>query len=284
VSAETWEAARVVLERNQFWNVRNAKREYLLRGLLVCGQCGYHYTGSGGWYHCLARRRAARLWGRELAAARRCTDSLPLRAAKIEAEVWGYIERRARHPDEALAELAVRLHGTADASASLRAELAEKQQAQEALQQQRDDLHTYYLKGKMSERDLDRQKGRIAEEERTLAADLAALTGRLSRAEQVTARLSAAARLLEDIRGTLDGPEPLTPARKRGIVEQLVDEMTVQIETNPATGKCRAVVHVTYCFDDQDDRPAGAGAAGHIIVYDPAHTMVCNVPRRLVEK
>ena len=97
------------------------------------------------------------------------------------------------------------------------------------------------------------------------------LTDRLSRAEDVAARLAAAAALLEDIRGTLDGPEPLTPARKRAIVEQLVDEMKVQIGTNPATGKRRAVVHVTYCFDRPADPPVGADAAGQITCTTGVH-------------
>ena len=46
VSKEIWEKAQQVLRENQLEAIRNAKREYLLRGLIKCGVCGLTYHGT----------------------------------------------------------------------------------------------------------------------------------------------------------------------------------------------------------------------------------------------
>src|SRR5687767_7513719 len=47
VSPELWEGAQAALRRNMIMSKGNAKRRYLLRGLIKCGQCGMTYSGSG---------------------------------------------------------------------------------------------------------------------------------------------------------------------------------------------------------------------------------------------
>jgi site-specific DNA recombinase len=41
VGLETWEAVQRQMERNRIMSARNAKRDYLLRSRMLCGQCGY---------------------------------------------------------------------------------------------------------------------------------------------------------------------------------------------------------------------------------------------------
>lgn len=47
ISPEIWEKAQKILKKNYFNARRNAKREYLLRGLVRCGVCGRSYCGDG---------------------------------------------------------------------------------------------------------------------------------------------------------------------------------------------------------------------------------------------
>lgn len=47
ISSEIWEKAQQKLKKNYFNARRNAKREYLLRGLVKCGLCGRSYCGDG---------------------------------------------------------------------------------------------------------------------------------------------------------------------------------------------------------------------------------------------
>ncbi|WP_268886709.1 recombinase family protein [Ktedonospora formicarum] len=46
VDESTWEQAQRVLHAHQVFSRRNAKRNYLLRGLIKCGLCGLTYCGS----------------------------------------------------------------------------------------------------------------------------------------------------------------------------------------------------------------------------------------------
>lgn len=45
VSVETLERAQQVLKENQLEALRNAGRDYLLRGLIRCSACGLKYQG-----------------------------------------------------------------------------------------------------------------------------------------------------------------------------------------------------------------------------------------------
>lgn len=60
ISQDTFNAAQKQLERNAHFSPRNRKREYLLSGLIVCGKCGYRYTGrtiGGKTYYCCNSKR-----------------------------------------------------------------------------------------------------------------------------------------------------------------------------------------------------------------------------------
>src|SRR6185437_11499130 len=60
IDPETWQAAQEQLAVNRQRSPRNnTSHDYLLRGLVVCGQCGRRMVGSwnkaGGRYVCAAR-------------------------------------------------------------------------------------------------------------------------------------------------------------------------------------------------------------------------------------
>jgi chromosome segregation ATPase len=157
-----------------------------------------------------------------------------------------------RHPDEALDELAVLLHGHADEASDLRAKLAEKQREQDGKQQERDKVVELWRKGRISERDLDRQLDKITGEERDVLAAIAKLTERLGDADVIAAKLSAAAALLEQMRGKLDEGPP-TFDTQRVIVESLVERITVRAELNPGTLRPRPAVFIKLIFDPEPD-------------------------------
>jgi site-specific DNA recombinase len=168
VSTATWDAAQAVMHGHLKFSPRNAHREYLLRGLMKCGACGMGYVGDSDYYTCYGKRRATLLWGAEQAAMRRCT-AMALNAADIEADVWADVDHYLRHPDDALALIAASMDASAGNAASVRSQVAALGRDREGLQAERDTILTYHAKGRMTERDLDRQLDRIAGEERDLA-------------------------------------------------------------------------------------------------------------------
>lgn len=64
ITKDIWNAAQRVLTNNQIMSVRNAKHFYLLRGLIVCENCGRRYHGTvskGAAYYICAGRKGYKL-------------------------------------------------------------------------------------------------------------------------------------------------------------------------------------------------------------------------------
>ncbi len=86
VSSEMWEHAQAQLKRNKAVSKRNAKRDYVLRGMVKC-RCGRKMSGRttvGGlsYYVCTSHSES-----------REFCDQKLVRAEKIEEYVWHQIER-----------------------------------------------------------------------------------------------------------------------------------------------------------------------------------------------
>jgi site-specific DNA recombinase len=262
VDAATWDAAQVALRRHLVWSRRNATHDYLLRGLIRCALCGHAYAGEPQHYVCTGKRRAAYLYGAAQAAERRC-QSVGVRVDWIEGQIWQAIEGYLRDPGATLALVAARLRGQADQSQALRDQIAHAQAQQQAKQAEKDTVIALFRRGRIAERDLDRQLDAIAAEEAQLADALARLVDQAATVRAVEERLVGAEALLERLRGRLDAG-PLTPATRRELVEALVREVQVDAEpvgtTRRGHVKRRPVVTVVYCFTDPANGSATGGA------------------------
>jgi site-specific DNA recombinase len=268
VSVETWDAAQHVLVSHRLWTVRNEEktRDFLLAGMLTCATCGHTFIGDKRHYACIGRRHATRIYGSALAATRRC-DALTLPKAQIEQDIWAAAEWYIQHPDETHAQVAAELSGQADTSATLRAQLATKQQEQDGKQAERDRIYTLHRKGIMTETDLTRQLTLISAEQAKLTDEIAALTRDLAAADATAARLAGVDAFLADLLMQYDA-EPLTQARKRAILAQLVHEMTVRTERDAETGLPRPVVRVRWAFERLD-------SPGHVHVLRTTGSTTC---------
>src|SRR3712207_5164041 len=122
--------------RNRNLARKGAKRDYLLRGLVKCGQCGFTYTGAGQSgrpsYRCNgnAGLSGVRAQGRCIAGQ--------VSAAALERAVWEEVRQFVDNPGEALARAQQDLRGRlADANRGdeqrqrLAAELAGKERERE---------------------------------------------------------------------------------------------------------------------------------------------------------
>jgi site-specific DNA recombinase len=110
VSEVTFRTASEVLRANIRFSDRNARRSYLLRGLIRCANCGRTYTGrfyetkagDVSFYECSGRA----MW-RHLGVPR--CQSKKLRAADIEVVVWEDIKAFVKDPDVAIEQLRAKL-------------------------------------------------------------------------------------------------------------------------------------------------------------------------------
>ena len=94
IERDHWERVQSQLDRNITFSPRNAKHEYLLKGLVKCGGCGARYVGDPNhgtyYYRCFAR----------------CKKLLALRETFIDSTVWEAIKEAMLNPTMILDQLA----------------------------------------------------------------------------------------------------------------------------------------------------------------------------------
>ena len=264
VPEEVWERAQETLRRNQLMSSKNAKRQYLLRGLMKCGLCGLTYIGTGyplkkrvggkdvptgeakSYYVCNGKHGARGIYGDR---GQRCpSKAVP---GAIEDAIWGEVEASLRNPGEVLARLQDRMAERTGDAGQLRQRAADIGQAMRDKSKERDIVVSLFRRGRIDETALDRQLDLIQQEEAALKEEAARLTRQAQGAEEAGAQLRSAEDLLRELSRRLDAP--LTWELKRQLIETLVEGIVVETEGDEAAPQHqkRAVVTARYRFGGQ---------------------------------
>jgi site-specific DNA recombinase len=255
VDTETWERAQASLRARMFLSSRNGKRDFLVRGLVICGLCGLHYVGvhwdqSNGqkkaYYHCSAANQPRAIFGTN---DKRC-PSKAVNAAWLEKVVWTDIETFLRDPGDVLAQLAETMKIRESRVDELRDKLAGLKLRRGSKQAERDTVVGLYRRGRIDDATLERQLDQIADEESEHLLMLAELEAVLTNSQQAGEELRLAETLLQDLRTGLDtSPDTsLDFSVRRRIVETLVKRVTVTTFTDEHSKK-QATIEVRYRFD-----------------------------------
>lgn len=108
IDRETWKRVQVRRARNKAMAKRNGKRDYLLRGMMWCGLCGYHYNGNALQLNKDGERaryyRDSRYAVRHVHLEGRCGNK-SIRADTIEADIWDEIRELFQDLDKLWDEL-----------------------------------------------------------------------------------------------------------------------------------------------------------------------------------
>jgi site-specific DNA recombinase len=247
VDRATWDAVRASLSRNRKMSMKNAKRVYLLRGLMTCENCGMGFSGrtwmgpdGRQWHHyrCNSQVRNP--------SAAPCRAKL-VSAEKLEAEVWKGCRDFILNPGEELADaqrqLRERLAQTtsiADQRRVLLAQILDKDT-------ERERMLTMFRRGRISVDEADVQLDAVARETGTLRELLESLRAQeaLTTAHEAhfTDTTAALARLREEL-PAIEATDDLT--RKREIVELLVRRITIRTEGERR--RKHALATVTYAY------------------------------------
>ena len=265
VSAELWEAAQRTLQSNRLARPDIEKRQYMLRGLMLCSHCRLKFSGTVSnsrpvrdsdaagiadgsievrssyvlkrYYECSGKNMDRGLVGV------RCISKSP-RAVEIESLVWEQLEGFVYSPEVVLDELREKLRDCAGDSAALERKLKDVESQKAANDGERAALFRLFRKGTISEADLEAQMAEMVEEEKALTAEVERLQNEFTHANNATVALDNAAKLLQKLRKKLEadaeqnGGENSWEAKRR-VVELLVEEIVV-------TGK---LAKVTYSFE-----------------------------------
>lgn len=242
----TWQQARENVERRTAAG-RAPKNEYLLSGLMRCGECGSAYVGTSMkpkkrvflYYECCQETSYPRAAGKE-----RCRN-LRMRADRLDPKVWAEIEGFIRNPGRVLERLANQEKERETRMAAIDHDLAKLDRELATDQEQRGRIITAYRKGLLTEEDVQAQL-------RELDAELATLREEREQLYDARERLLKAAvhgdeiiRLLQRLG---EGLEYVTFAEKKEIARLLIRDIVVR--TVEEGEKRIPVAEVTYVFEE----------------------------------
>lgn len=239
VSRETWEAVRARIASNQIMQSNvNSKREYLLRGLIVCERCGCHFHGapsgpkSPAYYRCNGRQAYRSRIGRT------CL-SPSVDADQLESAIWEQIVAYINDPGEALALLSEQYRVRLESKATATEASETIQKALDKKQRERDVVVRLLRQEAITYDEGVRQLSEIEREVKLLEAERERAFAQVADAVDAERLLIEAGMLLESLRERVAVADSAT---KREVIQKLVKEVRVSGERGAP------VVTVTYAF------------------------------------
>ncbi|MGD9892317.1 MAG: recombinase family protein, partial [Dehalococcoidia bacterium] len=235
VDAATWEAAGARLTQNRRMAMKNAKRLYLLRGLIRCGACGKVYSGSAklpgtkqapdGY---LRYRCSGSLSAGAPVPGTRC-HSPSVRASDVESAVWSDIKRWADDPGDYLADAQAQLRARMEQSTNAEAQRRELIGQIAGKETERERVLTMYRRGRISIDEADKELDAIAKETATLRELVESLRAQESLTAAAESHLTTTATVLANLKDKIAAIERTKDtAAQREIIELLVFEITVR--------------------------------------------------------
>jgi site-specific DNA recombinase len=243
VESELWEAVQRRLKENNLWADRNARRPYLLRGLIKCAECGHSYTG---YYARSSRNEEVRYYrcdrngNRGQLLSGRCT-SPSIRADFIESLIWQDICEFLEKPEAVRAALEQRARS---AKLDYDAELDRVEKRRANLLEAERRLLRLYAEGKYSQEALDAEVALLRASQETLQALKRELEEAQVKKDQETQKLQEVERLLACLRERIGNA---SLEMKRLAIETLVHQVTIKRAADGAT-----LVRIIYAFDGRD--------------------------------
>jgi site-specific DNA recombinase len=251
VSRACWEGTQQRLQHNRALSRGNAKRPYLLRGLITCEGCSFHYSGvtrantarsrAFSYYRCNSQITSTPPRG-----ADRCTAKL-LAVDWLDTLVWRDCREFIRNPGEALAEAQRQLRAQLADSAHVEDERRALARVLASKDAERERVLTLFRRNRITLAEAESQLDAIAQEAATLRQTHDALDARAALASAFEGHVVQAASLLAQLRHQLEVLDTeADPARKRQIVELLVSRIAVRTEGTGHAKRAHLTIHYTF--------------------------------------
>lgn len=248
VPVEVWEKAQQVLKNNQIISRRNSKHQYLLRGLIKCGECGltYHGTyfsapaGKPKHYYICGGKTAYRgpLDGK--------CKSKNIPRDWIDTLVWETCVNFINNPGEAIEELRGNMEQKKSQKKSLQSELKLLNRSLEFKESEKQSILDLYRKKIIAIGDVTEQLTKIEQETAKLKERLQELEKQFQDELSYSDQFESAEELLANLREKINDP-PFEIRQQ--VVNILVDKVVVHTEPpQPPSTRPTANVVVNYNF------------------------------------
>lgn len=227
VPVELFESVGRKLTQNGEWSRRNAKRQYLLSGLIRCPICkgrlgGFTRRGKP-YYRCYKKLNINAALDNATGKFIRCKcPDLP--AETIEPVVWDTIAGLLRNPDFLIEELHRRTKDDSETKRFLEEELTRCRERLEALPRERKRVISGYRKGLYADFMVREEMESIDQEQKELEKHRAELEKRLSQIALLEGQETKIRNLVERIRENLDR---LDFAQRQELLRLLIVDIVV---------------------------------------------------------
>ena len=234
ISREVYDLAAIKREHNRQSVRQTGTRDYLLGGILRCGECGRIMTGSTNFNHAISpkeysyyRCRAtntAEIW------ARTCSNRMLTRVELADAAVWGWVKSFLLQPEQ-LAEGLQRLRNE---RASVLAPIRERLSVIDGLlakyQEQLDKLLDLYLNNEFSKEAIMERKLRLQGNIAGLQREQAGLHAKLEAATLTEEQIQSVQEFAALIADGMDQADEEGNGARRRVLQALNTTATLKIE------------------------------------------------------
>jgi site-specific DNA recombinase len=246
VSQEQFDQAQARLALNrQLARRNNTQHEYLLRGLVSCGQCKLSHIGRSchpGYSYYVCRGKADAL---RASQGQRC-QSRYAPAGALDELVWQDLCHLMTHP-ELIAQALERAQSGEWLPQQLQARRKTLKQALAQLTRQDKRLLEAYLAEVIALSELERKRQEIAQKHQALQTQLRQLEAQVEKRVEVTAIAASIKAFCQHIQ---QGLEKTTFAQRRQLVELLIDRVIVdddQVEIRYVIPTSEAGTQTRFC-------------------------------------
>ena len=219
IPEETYQLAQERLSSNKALSSRNTKRDYLLRGLLVCGECGRRFQASTqtGRYICTYTRRQIA----EGAGVARCGNNTRLPITGLDGEVWREVASLVKRPST-LRKYHRILQGKLLPKACSDSDLSAKR---ESLEQRIRRINDLYVRGDIGKDDHAGRLKLVKSELHKVTSKIAKLKEQMLEDKEVEQMLQSFSSFSSAIKKEIDDVDFAT---RRQIIENMVKRVIIE--------------------------------------------------------
>lgn len=223
-------------------NARSAKgsRNYLLRGIIYCGNCGRAMVGSSG--QSKEGRVYYRCTNHNTGDGKKCNAKM-VRATEIENAVWNDIVMFIKHPGKLKTIMEKQIKKNAEDITPVKNELAEVEQALLDKQAARGRVVSLNVRGIISDAEAERELKNLASEIEALTARKDSLFKKTIIGQESEVKTLTAGMLLERFGSKIDS---LADEEKAELIKGLVKR--IDVYTDIIDGKKESRVNIKYIF------------------------------------
>lgn len=251
VSKEIWEKAQQVLKENQLFSKKNAVRQYLLSGLIKCGNCGANYHGTAfngpkgklkSYYQCNGKINYISK------RTNRCV-SKNLSGTWIEELVWNYCVSFINNPSQAIEELTASLDHQ-EQTRDWNEDLSLLNKSLEDLELEKESILDLFRKKMISSSDLEKQFNKISMEKEQISNQIVEIQSILDFEKNRYQGFQSVEELLTSLKQKIKNN--ITHEEKKEIVRSLVKQITVHSHENEK-GRLEASVSIKFFTDSVEN-------------------------------